>query len=123
MLDVAGRRIAVDRRAVAEFVGRAVGRRAEVGTETVAAWKRVAGRRGGRSQARFEATEEEAGQAFDVSAEVRQTPKVKGPARPAADAAEAEAAADEGEYTSRLLAAKRRARDKARGSGEGEPDA
>ncbi|MHC4769134.1 MAG: vWA domain-containing protein, partial [Planctomycetota bacterium] len=122
VLDVAGRRIAVDRRAVGEFVGRAVGRRAEVGTETVAAWKRVADRRGGRSQARFEATEQE-GQAFDVAAEVSQTPKVKGPARPAADAAEAEAAPDEGEYTSRLLAAKRRARDKAQGSGEDEPDA
>jgi hypothetical protein len=123
VLDVAGRRIAVDRRAVAEFVSRAVGRRAEVGTETVAAWKRVANRRSGRSEARFEATGEEAGQAFDVAAEVSQTPKVKGPARPAADADAAEAAADEGEYTSRLLAAKRRARDKARGSGEEKPDA
>jgi hypothetical protein len=122
VIDVAGRRIAVDRRAVAEFVGRAVGRRAEVGTETVAAWKRVADRRGGRSQARFEATEDEAGQAIDVAAEVGQTPKTKGPARPA-DTAEPEAAADEGEYTSRLLAAKRRAREQARGSGEDEPDA
>ncbi|MHC4100425.1 MAG: VWA domain-containing protein [Planctomycetota bacterium] len=123
VLDVAGRRIAVDRRAVAEFMSRAVGRRAEVGTETVAAWKRVAHRRGERSKARFEASEDEAGTTIDVAAEVGQTPKVTGPGRPARDTAEAEAAADEGEYTSRLLAAKRRARDKAQSSGEGEPDA
>jgi hypothetical protein len=123
VLDVAGRRIAVDRRAVGEVLGRAVGRRAEVGTETVAAWKRVAHRRGERPGARFEATDEEAGQAIDVAAEVSGTPKVTGPERPAAEADEAEGAPEEGDYTSRLLAAKRRARDQAKRSGEGEPDA
>jgi uncharacterized membrane protein len=120
VLDVAGRRIAVDRRAVAEVLGRAVGRRPEVGTETVAAWKRVAHRRGERPQARFEATGEEAAAAIDVAAEAAQTPKVT---RPEAPAAEPEPEVDEGDYTSRLLAAKRRARDQARGSGEDEPDA
>ncbi|MHC4968119.1 MAG: VWA domain-containing protein [Planctomycetota bacterium] len=124
VLDVAGRRIAVDRRAVAEFMGRAVGRRPEVGTDTVAAWKRVAHRRGERPEARFEATDEEAGQAIDVAAEVSQTPKVKkAPGRPGAEAADAEGAPEEGDYTSRLLAAKRRARDQAKGSDEEEPDA
>ena len=44
VFDVAARRIAVDAKAVAAAVGRMTGRRADVGTETLAAWKRVAQR-------------------------------------------------------------------------------
>jgi hypothetical protein len=123
VLDVAGRRIAVDRRAVAQTFGRAVGRRAEVGTETVAAWKRVAHRRGGPAETRFEATDEGADQAFDVAAEVSQTPKVTGPRGTATETTQTEGEPEEGEYTSRLLAAKRRAREQRKGSGEDEPNA
>lgn len=123
VLDVAGRRIAVDRRAVAGVLSRAVGRRSEVGSDTVAAWKRVAGRRGEKAKARFEATEEEAEQAIDVAAEAAQTPKGAEPQRPQREATEAEDAAEEGDYTSRLLAAKRRARDQAQGADEDQPDA
>ena len=83
----------------------------------------MAHRQDERSQARFEAAGDEDGQAIDVAAEVAGTPKVTAPKRPAAEAAEAEPAPEEGDYTSRLLAAKRRARDQAQGSSEDEPDA
>jgi hypothetical protein len=123
LLDVAGRRIAVDRKAVAAALSRAMGRPADVGTETLAAWKRVAGRRDkGVAAGRFEATEQEAQTAIDVEAEVSGTPKVTGVKRPPGEP-EPEAPPEEGDYTSRLLAAKRRARGKARDSGEDDPGA
>jgi hypothetical protein len=119
VIDVAGRRIAVDRRAIATALGRAVGRRSEVGSDTVAAWKRVAGRRAGKREARFEATDADA-PAIDVAGEAAQTPKAQPPPEPRRETTEAGGAEDEGDYTSRLLAAKRRARDQAKGADEGE---
>ncbi len=113
LLDVAARRLAVDRRALAATARKAVGRRAEVGTGTVAAWKRVAGRRHAepaKPAARFEAGAEDAARAIDVQAEAAAR-------RPGTAALAAEPPPDqeaepeqEGDYTSRLLAAKRRAR-------------
>ena len=116
VLDVAGRRLSVDRKALAAAAARAVGRRSEVGTGTVAAWKRVARRRAADSAARgrqrFEADDDDAGRAFDVGAEAARSPKAPAaaPATPRPQEPRTDAP-DEGDYTSRLLAAKRRARE------------
>lgn len=117
VLDVAARRLSVSRRAVTGMAARAVGRRAEVGTGTVAAWKRVARRRtkeaAPAAETKFEADQADAGRAFDVSAEASQRPAAAAPtAAPKPDAPEADD--EEGDYTSRLLAAKRRAREQTR---------
>ena len=114
LVDVAARRIAVDRRAAAEMASRALGRRREVGTATVAAWKRVAHRRsagGADASTRFEAQESDTSIAIDVEAQSSvQKPQVgtKDPSRREPTASEG--TEEPGEYTSRLLAAKRRAR-------------
>ena len=123
VLDVAARRIAVDRKALAELAARSVGRRQEVGTETVAAWKRVAQRRGrgtAPASARYEASDQDRDQAFDVQQEIsRRPPDARPPAR---EEAQPESTPDDqGDYTSRLLAAKRRARDQTRRPGEDSP--
>jgi hypothetical protein len=126
LLDVATRRISVDRQMVVAAAARAVGRRATVGTETVSAWKRtrasVTKRRevatkAAQAAARFEAHEADSSTAIDVGSEAVGQPGAEiGRAKSAPAPTEAEAQADEGEYTSRLLAAKRRAR------GETEPE-
>jgi hypothetical protein len=76
VLDVATRRISIDRRAVAEAARRAVGKRAEVGDATMAAWKRVASRRPDaakgetvQAQQHFEAGEADQELAIDAGAE------------------------------------------------------
>ena len=98
LLDVAARRIAFDPARVRVLARRAVGRRADITTETVAAWKRTRAnvshpRRRGKAaangptppgpQSRFEATDEDAAIAIDVgeagSADAR--PKAAGPRR------------------------------------------
>ena len=114
VLDVATRRISLDRRAVAEAARRAVGKRAQVGDATVAAWKRVASRRQAppagetlQAQARYEAGEDDRDLAIDVGAEAQPDARARPAPRPAAAQEPAE---DEGDYTSRLLEAKRRAR-------------
>ncbi len=136
ILDVAARRISVDPKRAAAVAGKAIGRRADVSTDTVAAWKRtrsqVAHRRdepadaraarraqrGARGAARFEATEEDLGKAIDVGGG---KPADRGP-KPAArteppKTGTSGADADDGDYTSRLLAAKRRARGEERDAG------
>ncbi len=117
LLDVAARRLAVDRTALTATARRAVGRRAEVGTATVAAWKRVAGRRHAepaRPEARFEAGAEDAAKAIDVQAEAGRRPAAATGAPAAPQAGEEKPQQEqEGDYTSRLLAAKRRARQQA----------
>ncbi len=120
LLDVATRRISVDRQMVAAAAARVVGRRAEVGTETVSAWKRtrasVTKRRevatkAAQAAARFEAGEADSSTAIDVGSEAVGQPGAEiGRAKSAPAPTDAEAQPDEGEYTSRLLAAKRRAR-------------
>ncbi|MCP3904052.1 MAG: VWA domain-containing protein [Planctomycetes bacterium] len=123
VLDVAARRISFDPARARERLSKAVGRREEVSMGTVAAWKRtreqVAHRRDPRSDrkkdapdrdARYEADEEDAARAIDVGAEqvadLREVPKSRRPAQPTTPDADE----DDGDYTSRLLAAKRRAR-------------
>jgi len=135
LLDVAGRRIALDARRVAAMAGRAAGRRGDVTTDALAAWKRtraqVAHRRPQRKgkaapaadirMARFEAGEEDASLAIDVGEELptdqRGKPAKIDRAEPQAPPAGEE---DDGDYTARLLAAKRRAR--GRDDGEGGAD-
>ena len=116
VLDVAARRIAVDRKAIAALAARTVGRRPEVGTDTGAAWKRVAQRRD-RSEtsvtARYEASEADRQQAIDVRQETAGAPGVGRPQKQVRETVEPEPPRDEGDYTSRLLAAKRRARNQA----------
>ncbi len=121
VIDVAARRLSVDRRELRDFFGRLVGRRAEASTETVAAWKRVARRRpavaaaAAQAQERFEAGDAAAPgapPAIDVRQETasgpRAAPKPAEPQRRVPESTE-----EEGDYTSRLLAAKRRARGRA----------
>ena len=128
---MAARRISVDPRWVAAMGRRAVGRRAEATTDTVSAWKRtrarVAHRRPAASAeatpvgARFEADASDERTAIDVGeapADRRERPAEVRPRPTEADAGPAD---DEGDYTSRLLAAKRRARQQSQGE-EG-PDA
>jgi hypothetical protein len=125
VLDVAVRRIAVDRKALAELAARSVGRRQEVGTETVAAWKRVAQRRShdvAAASTRYQARDQDRDQSFDVQQEISRRPgDTKPPARE--EAPPEPTPEDEGDYTSRLLAAKRRARNQARRPDEDSPDA
>jgi hypothetical protein len=133
LFDVAARRLAIDPARVAALAGRAVGRRQEVSSGTVAAWKRTkaqaqgrrdttsvraaAEKRAGRRDVRFEADEASQQHAIDVGAETDEAPSDR-PApvkRRPAEAAPTEE--DEGDYTSRLLAAKRRARGDETGEG------
>ncbi|MDY7108228.1 MAG: VWA domain-containing protein [Planctomycetota bacterium] len=138
LLDVAARRIALDARRVAGMAGRAVGRRGEVSTDALAAWKRtraqVSGQRGRRKEktettarlraARYEADEADAKLAIDVGADApadrRDRPLKPRRARPEA-ADEGDEA--EGDYTSRLLRAKRRARGEDDSDAKGDADA
>jgi uncharacterized membrane protein len=122
VFDVAARRLSIDPRWVRGLAARAMGRRADVGEDTMAAWKRaraqVAHRRGdvrirpeeAAATERYEASEQDAATAFDVGgqspAETRPRPAPVTRRPPAAGAP----GADEGDYTSRLLKAKRRAR-------------
>jgi uncharacterized membrane protein len=120
LFDVAARRVSIDPQAIAALLGRAVGKRAETGEDTMAAWKKaraqVAHRREGAAssenadaRAKFTADAASAATAIDVAAEGpgRKTEAAK-PAR------DREAATPRGEpaedYTSRLLRAKRRAK-------------
>jgi hypothetical protein len=123
VLDVAARRISIDSSAMKALAGRAVGKRTDASEATVAAWKRaksgVAHRKpekkeikpatGEDRQVKFEAGADDSARAIDVGSQVpqdmREKPKTQRPAetqKPDAD--------DDGDYTSRLLAAKRRAR-------------
>jgi uncharacterized membrane protein len=131
LFDVAARRVSFDRKALAALAARGMGRRTEVGTDTVAAWKRVARRRAATKpgepaaspSARFEAEPSDARVAIDVEKEVSGEPRA--PSKPAAARPEAKpsAAPDEAEYTARLLAAKRRAREEAERRREEDGDA
>ena len=101
-----------------------MGRRQEVGTDTVAAWKRVAQRKDQKEAAastRYEATATDQEQAIDVAGEVSVKPGDARPTRPAREQAEPEPSPDAGDYTSRLLAAKRRAHGQSGQSGHPAP--
>ena len=134
VFDVAARRVSVDPRRVAAMAARAMGRRAEATTESVAAWKRTRARVAHRveasaaatraeAKARFEADEADVKVSIDVAADTakavsdRPAPVKRRPDRPQ------EAAEDKGDYTARLLAAKRRARGQTEGADDGGDDA
>jgi uncharacterized membrane protein len=137
IIDVAARRLSIDPNRVRAAAGKAVGRRGDVSTETVAAWKRtraqVAHRRDAAESSgeaksaaqalrhkRYEADQTDLTRAIDVGNESPQDvrdahAKTKRTDAPVdtSDAGEAD-----GDFTSRLLRAKRRARgDDADGEG------
>jgi hypothetical protein len=130
LFDVASRRITVDPKWLAGLAGRAVGRRGEASSDTVAAWKRTKGQAAEQSKkslsikpteaagdrkVRFEASEQEKAKAIDVGAEQVQDMREKTPMqRPDKPKPEQQ---DEGDYTSRLLQAKRRAQQQKGGEG------
>ncbi len=127
VFDVAARRVSIDPRWVAMLAGRAIGRRADATGDTVAAWKRTKEQASHKQQqkkavaikqteqptdrsVRYQASEEEQKLAIDVGSEIPEDMRGK----PEASGAEGRPVAkpkpeDEGDYTSRLLKAKRRA--------------
>lgn len=123
IFDVAARRLSIEPKVMAALFGKAMGKRADVSTATVAAWKRsreqVAHRQSVRAavksqekaadkKVRFEATEEDLAKAIDVGGE--QVADISRPASSPKRAETQDEEEDEGGYTSRLLQAKRRAR-------------
>jgi uncharacterized membrane protein len=126
VFDVAARRISIDPRWVALLAGRAIGRRADASTDTVSAWKRTKEQASHKQQqkkavavkqteqpaersVRYQASEEERKLAIDVGGEIPEDMRGKPQAGPAARTKEKPKPQDEGDYTSRLLKAKRRA--------------
>lgn len=116
IIDVAARRLAIDPRRVASLAQRAVGQRAEASEATVAAWKRAQKRATELQKPatdrtrKYEADEDDAKLAMDVGAESSGTPRAKtDPAARRETDADKAADADDGDFTSRLLAARRRA--------------
>ncbi|MEM7229662.1 MAG: hypothetical protein AAF432_12695, partial [Planctomycetota bacterium] len=128
VLDVAVRRLSIDRHAVAARFRRLVGREDEIGSDTVSAFKRARAQAGTKrdpreSKVRFEAPEDGAGPSLDVGADAAHDPaKTKVTAQRQQPKQQAD---DEAESAmSRLRAAKRRAaqdqeRDQDAGDGHG----
>lgn len=122
LLDVAVRRLAVDPKWMRSLMSRAVGRRGEATGETVSAWKRArdqvahrkdeetSARLRRQSNVRFEADDTDAEYAIDVSGEGPAEKKSEAASKPQKPPTPDTKDSDDGEYTSRLLAAKRRAR-------------
>jgi uncharacterized membrane protein len=121
LFDVAARRLSIDPKWVRGLAGRAVGRRSEATSDTVAAWKRTKAQASQQKKAvtikqtdgpvernvRYQATEGERELAIDVGEESPQDLRDKPPAqRPVKPPPPPQ---DEGDYTTRLLQAKRRA--------------
>ena len=132
LLDVAARRVSIDPKWLAALVGRAVGRRTETSAETVAAWKRarsqVSHRTISREQikptaaekkVRFEASEEDAQRAIDIGSQTPADTRAAPPMPVKPKSTDALPQQEDGDYTSRLLAAKRRARGKDQQSDDG----
>lgn len=131
VFDVAARRLSIDPKLLGALAARLAGRRSDASTDTVAAWKRAKSQVSHRKteakpkpaepadrKVRFEATDQDAKTAIDVGSEIPQDMRAQ-PAKPEARPSKpAPEPADEGDYTSRLLAAKRRARG---GDGEENP--
>ncbi|MBT8486193.1 MAG: hypothetical protein KJO43_11475, partial [Phycisphaerae bacterium] len=129
VLDVAARRLSIDPTEAAAAARSAVSRRAAVGAGTLDAWKRTKSQSAERAdplaaRSRFDADASDV-PAVDVAAETSGGPATAGTSprvggRPETDAGPPEGDDGDGDYTSRLLAAKRRARGN---DGEGAPDA
>lgn len=124
LFDVAARRISIDSSAMKALAGRAVGKRADASEATVAAWKRaksgVSHRQTDKKvvkaeqvedrNVKFEAAGDDAKRAIDVGEQVPQDMREKPVTQRSADAKPKQGDDDDGDYTGRLLAAKRRAR-------------
>lgn len=123
LLDVAGRRLSIGLVETRNAVQKMLGRRGDVSEDTVAAWKKAraqvveqrssAEKRAKASLApdssiKFEAKEEDKATAMDVGAQVEGSAKDR-PATPQRRP-KPQPAEDQGDFTSRLLAAKKRAR-------------
>ncbi|MCL4210133.1 MAG: VWA domain-containing protein [Phycisphaeraceae bacterium] len=141
LVDVAGRRLAIGIAEVRQTLRKMLGRRGDVAEDTVAAWKRareqVAHRKqpGGPTEpaaaardipvedrtVKFEASEQDRGKAIDVGADVAASgvPSDRPAAPRRRPVAEKPDPTDEGDFTSRLLAAKRRAREQQKGESDG----
>ena len=105
---------------MAAAAARAVGKRGEVGTETVSAWKRArasvhkrreVATKAAQAATRFDADAQDSATAIDVGSQAMGQPTPKpGRPTPAPSPDETDVQPDQGDYTARLLAAKRRAR-------------
>jgi len=125
VFDVAARRLAIGVADLRSAVGRMIGKRGEVKEDTVAAWKKarsqVAHRRDSKSAAastasadrdvKFEADDASRVTAMDVGAGVAKEVSDRPAAPKRRDPSVNPSPQDEGDFTSRLLAAKKRARD------------
>ena len=138
LLDVAARRLTIDPRWVAALFGRAVRAREDATTQAVSAWKKAKAQASHRQQpaakeraeevqaakgAKFEAGEGDERYAYDVGAETHVDRREGGIARPGKESAKPAPEEDEGDFTSRLLAAKRRVRQEPAPPPEGKGDA
>ncbi len=132
LFDVAARRLTIDPAKIRAMAGRAVGSRADASTDAVAAWKRTRSQMSQRTGAaqtaaqkrrdraaaeadrsrKYEVEEGDAEISFDVSQEATAGPRKADDQTPKRRDSHTGQAADEdeGDYTSRLLRAKRRAR-------------
>jgi len=120
LMDVAARRVSIDPKLVAALAGRAVGKRTDASTDTVAAWKRTKNQSSQTKlvvkvkpdaadrRVRFEADERDRNLSIDVSTDVPADARVKPVSAPKPTVKPP--VMEEGDYTARLLAAKRRAR-------------
>jgi hypothetical protein len=122
IFDVATRRLSIDRVWIRNLVRRALGRREDVGTDTVAAWKRtksavshgsaqpeVVRDMKAQRDVKFEASDEDKALSIDVGAETPKDMRPGATQQPRTAPEKKTAADDDESHTSRLLAAKRRA--------------
>lgn len=139
LLDVAARRISVDPKWVAALFGRAVRSREDASMDTVAAWKRAKAQASHRQEKavslkqtsdvqmtrkkKFEADEESSRYAIDVESDMPQDVRASGGAKPSPVSKKPEEAEDEGDFTSRLLAARKRAQQSDEDGKKGDGDA
>lgn len=119
LLDVAARRLSIGVDDVRRTLAKAMGKRTDSAADTVAAWKKarasVKHRRDDEQPVeidrtvKFEADEASKGKSFSVGSDTAESPRDARPTGPKRRDEEKKPEADEGDYTSRLLAAKRRA--------------
>ena len=140
LLDVAARRLAIDPTWVAALFGRAVRAREDATTQSVSAWKRARAQVSHRQQpmasgagtqeeikagrtTRFDAEEADPRSSYDVGSDTPQDVRKGAMAKPELKRSETDSTEDEDDFTSRLLAARRRAKDEEDQRGQGEGDA
>lgn len=139
LLDIAARRISVDPKWVAALFGRAVKSREDASMDTVAAWRRAKAQVSHRQEKsvstiqtadvkmtrrkKFEADEESSRYAIDVESDMPQDVRESDAVKPSRVSKKPEETEDEGDFTSRLLAARRRAQESDSDGKKGDGDA